>query len=246
MNECNFVGWCLIPPTILASKELNASDKLLLGRIMGLLTEEGYCFASNAWLGKQIGLEKDTIKKKLIRLARAGFVRIEVIRDENGAVVERRIYPQFAPRGSEKSPTPVKKITVYRNREEKENIINNRDKPLEAGFSGKGTVSESPRGLTSLKEALKQKIEALEETRPKRKMPDWMFLAFEYARSLGINLDDPVLKKHNAKARWLSLFKSKYAKERGKLAAAYSYLVDHPGDLGPLQKVKLFFWRVAQ
>jgi len=87
-------GWCLIPPTILARDDLSLRQKLIMGRILGLLGPKGYCYASNNWLGKQLGIAKGTMANLLSALAKQQVVRIEVIRNDNGQVLERRIYPK--------------------------------------------------------------------------------------------------------------------------------------------------------
>lgn len=49
-----FTGWCLIPPTILKDEELSASEKILIGRVHGLQSKIGWCFAGNEHLADSI------------------------------------------------------------------------------------------------------------------------------------------------------------------------------------------------
>lgn len=86
------IGWCLIPPTIVARRDLSLMEKYLLGRIVGLIGSKGYCYASNAWLGAQLGAAKGTVANLLSKLGKRHLVRIEVIYTSRGEVEERRIY----------------------------------------------------------------------------------------------------------------------------------------------------------
>jgi len=91
MSEKNY--WIIIPPPIVGDKNLPSGAKLLFGRIFALISRKGYCYASNKFLGKDIGLTKKTVSKYLSKLAKVGYLRIELIRGENNQVKERRIYP---------------------------------------------------------------------------------------------------------------------------------------------------------
>lgn len=87
------VGHAYIPAPIMARKDLTAGEKLLIGRIIGLTKEKGYCYASNGWLGKQINLSGKTVSNMISKFVKNGIVEIEIIKDEKGQVKERKIYP---------------------------------------------------------------------------------------------------------------------------------------------------------
>lgn len=92
-EQSQILGWCLIPPYILAREDLSLSEKVLFGIILGLADKDGYCFASNTWLGKQIGLSKIRISHLISHLKELGLIRVELERDENGKIIQRKIYP---------------------------------------------------------------------------------------------------------------------------------------------------------
>ena len=48
--------YSIIPATILFNKELKATAKLLYALITALSNKEGYCFASNKYLGEKLGV----------------------------------------------------------------------------------------------------------------------------------------------------------------------------------------------
>lgn len=110
------IGWCLIPPFIMCRDDLSHSQKILYGRIQGLVNNLGYCFATNHWLGNQACLKKETVSSLLSDLQNKQLLQIDVIRDERNRVVERRIFlmPQIHPPGNPggglKKDTSPKKI----------------------------------------------------------------------------------------------------------------------------------------
>lgn len=85
------IGWCNIPPQIMARKDLSQTAKMLFGRLVALSTQKGYCFASNKYLGTQIGIEPRQIRRVLSELQEKGFVKRE-IDNVMSPTQERRIY----------------------------------------------------------------------------------------------------------------------------------------------------------
>ena len=87
------VGWVLIPPQILAATDLNMAQKVLWGRINGLVGKNGYAWPSNNWLGGQLGMSGRTVERHIAILEQKGYLRRQVVRDDKGQVTERRLYP---------------------------------------------------------------------------------------------------------------------------------------------------------
>jgi len=83
--------WVIIPPAIAGSDLISARAKYLFGRIYALSQKDGYCYASNDYLSVGTGLEVRTLQRVLLELKKAGFIDIEVIRDEKKAIVGRHI-----------------------------------------------------------------------------------------------------------------------------------------------------------
>ncbi len=150
MKVKKIFGWCLIPPSIFCRKDLSQSQKLLIGRITGLITADGYCFASNKWLGEQIGLTKGTTANILSDLQNKNIIKIELIRDEKQRIIERRIYPVFGCTTDEKSDIPIhEKMNTYSRKNEypihEKMKGSNRDKRNRE--RDKDTLSESDESL---------------------------------------------------------------------------------------------------
>lgn len=231
------IGWCLIPPQILQDKRLSNLDKLLVGRILGLLGDQGYCFASNDWLGKQFFTCESSISKSLSKLHKLEIVRVEVIKDKNGT--ERRIYCDGIFAGIVKKDegdsknilSGVVKKDEYSNRD-----ISNRDENIYIEKKKIETVSH--KGMTDISGALMDSIKA-KQVPMKFCATEWQDKAFRYAKDLGIDWNDPQVIKEGAKGRWLGLFKRGGA----KIDSAYSFVVDYNKTLSSLEKIKLFFWK---
>src|SRR3712207_6428340 len=90
-------AWVIMPPNVLADTRLSAGEKIVYGRVFGFIQKHGYCVASNDYLGKPIGMSKNTIRNYLSHLYELGYLRYEVMRDAHGEVTERRIYPLLVP-----------------------------------------------------------------------------------------------------------------------------------------------------
>lgn len=94
MKNVNGTGWCLIPPEIVSRNDLTPNEKLIIGRINGLCSLKGYCFASNSWLSRQFGLSPGTISNIVSSLVKKNFLRREVVRNNEGRIIQRRLYTQ--------------------------------------------------------------------------------------------------------------------------------------------------------
>lgn len=89
------IGWILIPPYIAGRSDLLDSEKLLYGKIQGLISNEGYCFASNEYLAENVSKSAGRVSKIVSSLEKKGLVKTVVrkSRKENGTMVsDRRIY----------------------------------------------------------------------------------------------------------------------------------------------------------
>jgi hypothetical protein len=103
MQESIPNGWALIHPRVMCSDELNTTQKLLWGRIFSLSDAEGYCWASNGYLAKEIGISKDTARQHIYKLKKKGYLRI--VHDSNEKK-SRKIFPIISEGGVE-IPTGV-------------------------------------------------------------------------------------------------------------------------------------------
>jgi hypothetical protein len=68
--------WCVVPWSILSDKKLPDTAKLLYAELSALSRRDGYCFASNAYLGDVIGKDESNIWRNLKVLSRRGLIHI--------------------------------------------------------------------------------------------------------------------------------------------------------------------------
>ena len=98
MNEGNKLGYyAVIPSTVLFNEKLKANEKLLYAVITALANKEGYCFASNNYLGNLLNVKSHTISNWISELNKMNFVCVEIIRNDKNEIIQRRIYPNDTP-----------------------------------------------------------------------------------------------------------------------------------------------------
>lgn len=82
----------LVPRTVARRNDLLDGAKLLYGEILALSKKTGFCYANNKHFIKAVGSSKSTIKRYLEALEDLNLISRKVIRNDKGAVTERRIY----------------------------------------------------------------------------------------------------------------------------------------------------------
>lgn len=96
-NKDNVGYYSVIPATILYNKELKANEKLLYAIITSLACKEGYCFASNKYLAEKLDINPKTISSWISDLKNNNFIVVELIRNENNQIIQRKIYINDVP-----------------------------------------------------------------------------------------------------------------------------------------------------
>lgn len=97
-NELNRIGYyAVIPATVLFNKELKPNEKLLYALITSLSNKEGFCYASNKYLGEKLGVDHKTVSRWLGDLRRYNYLIIDIIRNEQQEIIQRKIYPNDIP-----------------------------------------------------------------------------------------------------------------------------------------------------
>ena len=91
-KENNIGYYSIIPATILYNKELKANEKLLYAIITSLACKEGYCFATNKYLAQKLNVNPKTISSWISHLEDKNFIIVELIRNENKQIIQRKIY----------------------------------------------------------------------------------------------------------------------------------------------------------
>ncbi|MBR2697462.1 MAG: helix-turn-helix domain-containing protein [Clostridia bacterium] len=91
-NERKPGYWAVLPARVRYDEELRPNAKLLYAEISAMSDSTGFCWATNGYLAKLFGLEKDSIARLVTQLAARGYITVEVLRDERNTVTERRIW----------------------------------------------------------------------------------------------------------------------------------------------------------
>lgn len=84
--------YAIIPSTVRYDNRLKFAERLLYGEITALLGKEGYCFASNNYFADLYGVIPGTISRWISHLDKLGYIKVDIIKDDNKEVKERRIY----------------------------------------------------------------------------------------------------------------------------------------------------------
>ncbi len=82
--------WVVIPWSILTAKQLTSTEKLIYGEISALQRRDGYCRASNEYLGAAIGVHPNSVSRIIRKLRKMEILTID-FEDCNGKT-KRRIY----------------------------------------------------------------------------------------------------------------------------------------------------------
>lgn len=97
-NEVNRIGYfAVIPATVLFNNDLKPNEKLLYALITALSNKEGYCYASNRYLGEKLGVDPKTITNWLADLRKYNYIMVDLVRNENKEIIHRKIYPHDVP-----------------------------------------------------------------------------------------------------------------------------------------------------
>lgn len=97
--------WAVVPIVLVDSKDIPNSAKLLYLILSSMAHRNGYCWPNNATLAEKMNLSKRRVVELLALLSDAGYVRIEVIRDDAGRVCRRNIYCGIFVSKGENTPT---------------------------------------------------------------------------------------------------------------------------------------------
>lgn len=97
MEENNIGCYSVIPTRILFNENLKPNVKLLYGAITSLACKEGYCYASNNYLGEKFKVDPKTISSWIKELRELNYIVVEIIRNDKKEVIQRRIYINDAP-----------------------------------------------------------------------------------------------------------------------------------------------------
>ena len=97
-EEIQRIGYyAVIPATVLFNERLKPNEKLLYALITALSNKEGYCYASNKYLGEKLGVDPVTVSRWITDLRRNNYIFVDIMRNEKKEIICRRIFPNDVP-----------------------------------------------------------------------------------------------------------------------------------------------------
>lgn len=92
VNESIPNFYSIIPADLRCDKRLNAPEKIFFSEISALTNLYGYCYAGNKYFATLYSCDVRTITRWIKKLETLGYIKVEIVRDENKAIVSRKIY----------------------------------------------------------------------------------------------------------------------------------------------------------
>lgn len=125
MNEDIQVNYyAIIPAGVRYNRELKFAERLLYGEITALSNAKGYCFAKNKYFANLYNVSISTISRWISHLAELNYINVELIRNENKEIIERRIFILDTPYMQNNQYPYVQNSTYPIRKKSKDNIIN--------------------------------------------------------------------------------------------------------------------------
>lgn len=111
MSDRKPAYWAVLPAKVRYDTSLRPNAKLLYAEITALAGASGYCWATNEYLAQLFGIAARTVSDLVGTLAKRGYIRVEVVRDDKtNEVQQRRIWVDFStPQGIAGLPDPIAK-----------------------------------------------------------------------------------------------------------------------------------------
>lgn len=123
--------YAVIPASVRYDESIPANAKLLYGEISALVGDAGFCYATNAYFMSLYNFSDPTISRLLSQLEKAGYIKREVEKNQNGQVVRRKLYlsvsvPEIHPPIKNNTTSPQKKGEGGIKNDGENNINNNK------------------------------------------------------------------------------------------------------------------------
>ena len=76
-NELNNMKYVEVPMIVIQDDDLSSTTKLLMGLIITLSMQNGYCYASNRYLSNIMKVSKRTITSCITSLKRRNYIKVK-------------------------------------------------------------------------------------------------------------------------------------------------------------------------
>lgn len=115
--------YAIIPATVRYDTKLKYSEKLLYGEITALANKNGYCYAQNKYFADLYNVTIVSVSRWISHLQELGYIKTEIIRNENKKIISRNIYILDMPYYQKNQYPYVQKSTEGINKIVKDNNI---------------------------------------------------------------------------------------------------------------------------
>jgi len=92
MEEIKQSYYSIIPGYVRYDKNLKAAEKLFYSEVTALTNKCGYCFATNKYFEDLYSVSTSTISRWISTLVKAGYIKVQLIRNDKKQIEERRIF----------------------------------------------------------------------------------------------------------------------------------------------------------
>lgn len=116
--------YVIIPATVRYDNNLKSTEKLLYGEITTLANKNGYCYAQNKYFADLYNVTAVSVSRWISHLQELGYIKTEVIRNENKEIVSRNIYIVDMPYYQKSQSPYIQKSIEGINKNVKDNNIN--------------------------------------------------------------------------------------------------------------------------
>ncbi len=84
--------YAIIPASVRYDNNLKSTEKLLYGEITALANKNGFCYAQNKYFADLYNVTIISISRWISHLQELGYIKTEIIRNENKEIISRNIY----------------------------------------------------------------------------------------------------------------------------------------------------------
>lgn len=84
--------YAIIPAAVRYDTNLKSAEKLLYGEITALTNKNGYCYAQNKYFADLYNVTLISVSRWISHLQELGYIKTDVIRNENKEIISRNIY----------------------------------------------------------------------------------------------------------------------------------------------------------
>ena len=84
--------YSVIPSHVRYDEDLKPMEIIMYGELTALANFYGYSYATNGYFAKLYNVHKNTVSLWINKLKDKGYIRVEIIRNENNEIEQRKIY----------------------------------------------------------------------------------------------------------------------------------------------------------